>query len=154
LREVSKKLSSAPESSLLSPEAKAHAEEVSQRTREAEKILADIPNMMQLQDEDRYWRTLATQYSTERKLLTSRAAGIEKEMRVLDGEQARWQATSDQVRLTSGPEVVAERVRWELDAIEKLRSEAQEKLNLILTLQNRVSEQDRQIYDVLLKLED
>src|SRR5262249_14907029 len=45
LREVSKRLSSAPELSLLSPEAKAHEEEISQSARETEEILGDIPNL-------------------------------------------------------------------------------------------------------------
>src|SRR5438046_3304094 len=109
---------------------------------------------MQLQYQDRYWRALAADYSRQRKLLTERAAGIEKEMRLLDAAQARWQATSDHVRDTAGLQVVAERIQRELDAIGELRSKAQEQLNIILTFQNRIYEQDREISAVLLKLDE
>ncbi len=44
------------------------------------------------------------------------------------------------------------RVKRELDAIQKLRSQAQEQLNIILILQNRISEQDREVSAVLLKV--
>ena len=154
LQEVSKRLAPLPKLLLLDPEAKTHADEVSQRAREAERVLADVPNMMQLQDQDRYWRALAEKYSSQRKLLTERAAGIEKEMRLLDAEEARWQETSEYVRDTAGLQVVAERIQRELEAIRELRSKAQEQLNLILTFQNRIYEQDREISGVLLKLDE
>ena len=122
LQEVSKRLAPLPKLLLSDREAKAHAEEINERAREAERVLADVLNMMQLQDQDRYWRALAADYSRQRKLLTERAAGIEKEMRLLDAAQARWQATSDHVRDTAGLQVVAERIQRELDAIGELRS--------------------------------
>ncbi len=131
---------------------KAHVAEVNQRVRQAEELLANLPNMMQLQDEERYWRALAEQNSIKRKLLTERAAGIEKQMQVLDVEQARWKATAEQVQETSGLKELAERIERELEAIQVLRAEAQERLNVILILQNRISEQDRDVSAVLLKV--
>jgi len=86
-------------------------------------------------------------------LLTVRAAEIEEIMQWLDKEQARWEATSEQVHDAAGLEVVAGRVEQEVDAIHKLRSEAQERLNVILTLQNHISEQERILSAVLRKLE-
>ena len=154
LREVSKTLVPVLDVRVTDPEGKAHAEEVSQRSRQAEDLLAGIPSMMQLQDEERYWRALADEYGSQRKLLTERASSIEKQMRLLDSEQARWQATSGQVLETSELKEVAERIQRELDAIKTLRTQAQEQLNLILILQNRISEQDRQVSAVLLKVSE
>lgn len=154
LREVSKHLEPALEVRTSDPEGKAHAAEVSRRARQAEDLLAGIPSVMQLQDEDRYWHALAEQYGRRRRLLTERAAGIEKEMKLLDSEQARWQATSDQVQGTPGLSELAERIGQELKAIETLRSQAREQLNLILILQNRAFEEDRKVSAVLLKLKE
>ena len=154
LREISKDFVPVLEVRISDPEGKAHAAEVKRRASQTEDLLTSIPNVMQLQDEDRYWRALSEQYSTQRKTLTTRAAAIEKDLRQLDTEQVRWQATSEQIHGTAGLEVVAERVRRQLEAIQKLRAEAQEQLNQILTLQNRISEQDKEISAVLQKLDE
>jgi small-conductance mechanosensitive channel len=152
LSDISKTLVPVLDVRVTDSEEKEHAEAVRQRARQTEELLAGIPNLMQLQDEDQYWRALAEQYGSQRKLLTERAAGIEKQMQLLDAEQARWKATSEQVRETSGLKEVAERVQRELEAIQKLRSQAQDQLNLMLTLQNRISEQDRQVSSMLLRV--
>jgi small-conductance mechanosensitive channel len=154
LREISKTLVPVLDVRVTDPEGKAHAEEVSQRARQAEELLASIPNMMQLQDEEQYWRALADEYGSQRKILTERASAIEQQMRLLDGQQARWQATYEQVLGTSELKEVSERIQRELEAIQKLRAEAQEQLNFILILQNRISEQDRQVSTVLLKVRE
>lgn len=152
LREISKKLVPVLQVRVSDPEGKAHAEEVHRRAGQTEDLLAGMPNMMQLQDEDHYWRALSEQYGSQRKALTTRAANIEEQMRLLDARLAQWQATSEQVVQTPGLEAVGERVRREVDAIRKVRSEAQEQLNVILTLQNRISEQDREVSSMLVKL--
>jgi potassium efflux system protein len=152
LRDISKTLLPVLEGRVTDHAGKAHAEEISQRVRQAEDLLANIPSMMQLQDEERYWRALAEQNGIERKLLTEQAAGIEKQMQLLDVEQARWKATSDQVSETSGLKALAVRIERELEAIQTLRTQAQEQLNVILILQNRISEQDREVSAVLLKV--
>ena len=152
LREVSKTLESVPKKIISDHEATARAQEIVQRARETEDLLDSIPNVMQLQEEDRYWRAFDEEYNVQRKLLTARAAEIEEKVRWLDTEQKRWQATMDAVRAQSGPEVVQQRVQQELDSIQRFRSEAQEQLNQILTLQNRIYEQDAQISEVLRKV--
>ena len=154
LREVSKKLVPVLQVRVSDPEGKAHAEEVHRRARQTEDLLAGMPNMMQLQDEDHYWRALSEQYGSQRKVLTTRAADIEEQVRSLDAKLAQWQATSEQVGQTPGLEVVAERVKREVDAIQRVRVQAQEQLNLILTLQNRISEQDREVSSMLVKLSE
>lgn len=151
LREISKDLGPTPE---LSSGAMGRAAEVSERVRQTDDLLAGLPSMMQLQNEDRYWRALAEQYNSQRKLLTARAASIEEKARLMDAEQTRWQATRDDVGSKPGLEVVVNRIDQELDSIRKLRSDAQEQLNQILTLQNDIAEQDREISLVLRKLDD
>lgn len=152
LREISK--SFVPNLDLVNPEGTDNADEISQGTRQVEDMLAGIPNMIQLQDQDRYWRAMEEEYARKRKLLTSRAAAIDEKMQWLDKEKKRWEATSEQVFQASGPEEVTERIRQELNAIQTLRTQTQEQLNVILALQNRIADQDRQISTVLRKLDE
>lgn len=154
LREISKSLKPSQELLDLDKEAEAQAGQFEERARQTEELLAGIPNVMQLQDEERYWKAFAEQHGKQRKLLTNRAADIEEKIRWLDTQQKTWQATWDQVQPQSGLEVVAQRVRSALDQIQQLRTEAQQQLGLILTSQNRISEQDREISAVQQELRE
>ena len=154
LREKSKGLESASELRLADSQAKADAAEIVERAGQADELLNGIPNMMQLQNEERYWRSLAEEYETQRKLLTSKAARIEEKIRWLETEQARWKATLDTVQGKHGLEVVKERVQQALSSIQQLDMQFREQLNLILTLQNTISEQDRQISGVVGKIDE
>lgn len=154
LLEVSQSLMSVPGQSLTDSEGRARAEEVQQRSHQVQDLLSGIPNIMQLQDEGRYWRALAEEYAIQRRSLTARAAAVEKQIGVLDAENSRWKATLEQVRGTAGLGLVAGSVQREVDAIQSLRSQAQQQLNHILTLQNQVAEQDREIIGVLQRLNE
>jgi len=153
IRKRSKDLMPVPDREVDDVEEEARANEIIQRARQLEDFTG-VPNRMQLQQEDRYWRALEEEYAGKRKLLTVRAADIEGMMQWLDKEQTRWEATAEQIHEAAGLEAVAERVEQEVDAIRKLRSEAQDRLNLILTVQNHISEQDREISAVLRKLDE
>lgn len=82
LLEVSQSLASAPDLSLTDSEGRSRAEEVQQRSHQAQELLSGIPNVMQLQDEGRYWRALAQEYASQRRSLTARAAAVEKQIGV------------------------------------------------------------------------
>ena len=154
LRKTQKALIPVPDRQVEDLGAKAQEEEISRRAHQLEDLLTGIPNRMQLQQEGRYWKAIEEEYAAKRKLLTVRAAEIEEIMQWLDKEQARWEATSEQVHDAAGLEVVGDRVKQEIDAIHELRSEAQSRLNLILTLQNHISETDREVSMVLRKLDE
>ncbi|HSK46043.1 MAG TPA: hypothetical protein VLA83_19375, partial [Candidatus Binatia bacterium] len=154
LREKSKDLESAPELRLADSQAKANAAEIVERAGQADELLNGIPNMMQLQNEERYWRALAEEYETQRKLLTSRAARVEEKIGWLETEQARWKATLDTVQGKRGLEVVEERIQQALSSIQELDKQFREQLNLILTLQNTISEQGREIAGVVGKIDE
>ena len=115
-------------------------------------LLDSLPNSVELRDEDAYWRSLSKQYAGQRKLLTDRAANLQSQILLLDDQQASWESTWNQIHEIQGIDAVVERVRQELDQISATRSQAQEQLNLVLTIQNQVSQQDQQISDVLIRL--
>ena len=154
LNETSKSLRSAPEVKASGPEAESRAAEVVERARQAEELLDGIPNIVQIQGEERYWHVMAQQYALQRKVLSGRAAQIEEKIRWLETEEARWNATAGAVKDKPGLEVVAQRIHQEIQSIHTLQAQAREQLNLVLTLQNTISEQDREIEVVLQKLDE
>ncbi|MGC1905373.1 MAG: mechanosensitive ion channel domain-containing protein [Candidatus Acidiferrum sp.] len=135
----------APEADLLESERKTGeaAEEIRRRVLEGGDLLANNATPMELEDERRYWRVRNQEYSAQRKLLTERASRLEELLRLIDYEQAEWLATWDQIYKMPGIETVINRVRQELDGIETTRAQTLEQLNLVLTLQNQVSQQDQ-----------
>ena len=152
LREINSQLR--PKWELLEAERKAEAEanEIRQRVLETRELLAGTPTPLELEDEQRYWSSRSLEYSAQRKLRTTHAAELEEQIQLLEAQQPQWQVTWDQVHNASGIEPVAIRIRQALDALQATRSQAQEQLNLIVTLQNRISQHDQQISDVLARL--
>ena len=151
LQDISRQL--APTSELLETDRanKAQAEEIHQRLVDVNILLDSLPNSVELRDEDAYWRSLSKQYAGQRKLLTDRAANLQSQILLLDDQQASWESTWNQIHEIQGIDAVVEQVRQELDQISATRSQAQQ-LNLVLTIQNQVSQQDQQISDVLIRL--
>lgn len=152
LREIGGQL--APTAELLESQrtAEKKAEEIRRRVMEAGDLLAGSATPMDLENEQRYWRTRGQEYAAERRLLTERAAHIEEQLRLLDSEQAEWMATWVQIHREPGIEAVTGRIRQQLDGIQATRAQALEQLNLVLTLQNQVSQQDQIISDTALRV--
>jgi potassium-dependent mechanosensitive channel len=128
------------------------AEEIRERTRQAWNLLAGAPTPMEMEDEQRYWRSRNQEYASHRKLLTERAAEIEEQIQVLAVQQAEWHATWDQIRDSPGIEAVADRIFQQLNKIQATREQVLQQLNLVLTLQNQISQQDQQISDVMVRI--
>jgi potassium efflux system protein len=153
LREISKELASTADLLESDKQTKAQADEITERLRDADKLLAGTPNNLDLQEEDRYWRGLSQQYTAQRKLLAARAAGLLRQVQSLEEQQIKWQATLDAIEENHGIESVVDRIKQKLDQMRQVRTQAQEQLNLVLTLQNQISQQDQQVAEVLARLE-
>jgi potassium efflux system protein len=128
------------------------AQDIRERALYVDALVKGIPTSMDLRDEDQYWVFLNRQFTSERKLLTSRAISLGDQIQFLELEQSVWQATLEQIRHTRGIQGVVGRVQQEVNAIEAARTKVQEQLNLALTLQNQISQQDQQITEVLEQL--
>ena len=154
LAEVTGRLT--PEADLLKAEeeVKSQSEELRKRVNQVDELLASQPTTLERQSEQRSWRVLSQKYATQSESLTPRAAELEKEIHILDQQQLDWEATWDQIHQRSEIETVIERTSQELIAIRKARAALEKQLNLALTLQNQVSQMDRQISDVLLKIQE
>ena len=152
LQEISSQL--IPKSELQDSQDKAEeqAAEIRRRALQARDFLASEPTSLDLEDEYRYWRSQSLEYATQRRLLTLRAARLQEKIQTLEAQQSEWVATWIQIHKTPGIGTIVERIKQQLDKIQKAKSQAQEQLNAVLTVQNQVSQQDQQISDILLRV--
>src|SRR5262249_39942583 len=148
LREISNQLM--PGSALHESEEKTakQAAEIRRRALETRDLLMGTPTPLELEDEHRYWRARSLECEEQRRLLTLHAAKLETQIQNLDAQQPEWAATWVQIRESSGIESVVERTKQQLDKIQVTKVEAQEQLNVVLTLQNEVAQQDQQVSDI------
>jgi len=154
LREVNSQLM--PKSELLESQRKVkeQATEIHRQALQTEELLADAPTPLELEDERRYWRSKSLEYGEERRRLTVRAAKLEEQIQALEAQQPEWMATWMLIRESPGIEPVIEQTKQQLEKIQTAKSQAQEHLNTLLTLQNEVSQQDRQVSDILLRVRE
>jgi len=152
LREISGQLT--PKSELLESERKTTEQgaETLRRAQQTRELLVGTPTPLELEDEYRYWRSRNLEYVEERGLLTQRAAKLEEQIQTLEAQEPEWMATWIHIRESPGIESVVERTKQQLDKIQAAKSQAQQQLNVVLTLQNKVSQQDQQISDILLRV--
>src|SRR6202008_4727101 len=119
---------------------------------ESRELLAGDPTSLDLEDEQRYWRSRGLEYTDERKLLTWRAGRLQEQVQTLDDQQREWSATWLQFLKTPGIETTVERMKQQLDKIQAAKAQVQEQLNVVVSLQNQVSQQEQQISDILLRM--
>jgi len=132
--------------------AAAQAAEMRRRSLQSRELLAGDPTSLDLEDEQRYWRSRGLEYTEERKLLTWRAGKLQEQVQTLDDQQREWAATWLQFLKTPGIETTVERMKQQLDKIQAAKSQVQEQLNVVVSLQNQVSQQEQQISDILLRV--
>jgi potassium-dependent mechanosensitive channel len=152
LREMTERLAPDPvlnsiDQSLLSQE-----ELIRARQRETDELIAAAPTLTELQGLEQDWQANKNQYAAWRKTLTDRVKVIEEDVRSLADQQAQWEATLNQIQDPNAIEAVFDRIRTALSEIQAARSRANERLTLLVTLQNRVSQQDQVVTDNLEKI--
>lgn len=154
LREISSQL--IPKSDLVESERKTAEQtaEIRRRVLQTRELLVGTPTPLELEDEQRYWRSRNLEYEEERRRLTLRAAKLEEQIQTLESQQPEWLATWAHIREFPGIEPVVERAKQQLDKIQAAKSEAQEQLNAVLTLQNEVAQQDQQISDISFRVRE
>jgi potassium-dependent mechanosensitive channel len=152
LQEISSQLM--PKGELLEAARKTEEQtkEIHERVLQTEDLLDGAPAPLELEDELRYWNSRSSEFTAERKSLTAQAAKLEGQTQMLEVKEMEWQATFDQFHNISGIKPILDRIQQVLNRIRTTRAQAQDHLNLMLTLQNQVSQQDQQISDTLLRV--
>jgi potassium-dependent mechanosensitive channel len=152
LREIRDQLPTRSELLRAQQKVQTQEQEIQERYRRTTDLLAGTPMPLEIEDEQRYWHSRSQQYAAQRKVLTSRASKLEEQIQVLESQQPGWQATWDQIHDMRGIAAVVTRVQQQLNRIQAARLEAQEQLNVVLTLQSQISEQDQEVSDILARV--
>ena len=155
LREINNQLVPEPELLKAKAKTKEQAEQIGRRSsRTRELLFGNTPTPLELEDEQRYWRARSLEYERERRRLTLRAAKLEEQIQALRAQQPDWMATWMEIRQSSGIETVVARIAHQLDNIQVAESQAQDQLNVLLTLQNEVAQTDQQISDIMHRIRE
>jgi small-conductance mechanosensitive channel len=152
LAEISRQLRPIQEMILSDGRTDKHVNEIRQRLLFVDSLVSGVPTSTELRDEHFYWDTLSKQNGTFRKILSSRAAYLEDQIRFLEDQQSQWQGTWNQIHNRRGINEVLKRISKELNSIRSTRQLVQDQLTAVLAVQNIASQQDHEITEALFKL--
>ena len=132
--------------------------EIDSRLVEGQKILNSRPSLDTLKTLEEDWKTIAERLLAWRSNLTTRATALEREITRLTQLEQTWSNTLTQVEntrivqadpadpaLTTTPPEVLRRIQTVVAAIKQTRDATEKRRTHVLTLQNRVAEQDANI---------
>ena len=120
---------------------------------ETDELISGTPRLADLREQERYWSAEVGSTARFQEQLTGRAAGLEKQVRSLDGLEAVWEATRAQMKTHNELEPLAERIETALAAIQAAKSHAQSQLDELVSLQTRAAEQQSLASEMLDEIE-
>lgn len=142
--------------------------EIDARIVENEKILNARPSLETLRNLETDWQTLADKIAGWKRDLTTRATALDREINRLTQMEQTWSATLSRTQSSqtsanessateesqtgtnqSAPQEIIQRMTAVIASIKQTRSQIEARRAQILTLQNRVAEQDTRIADAL-----
>jgi potassium-dependent mechanosensitive channel len=148
LREMDERLGPDPVVNSIDQSLRSQDELIHARRREADELIIDNPTLVELQGLEQDWYAINKQYDAWSRMLTERVKAVEEDIRTLAGQQAQWEATLAQPQDADAIKTVSDLIKTSLREIQATRSKANEQLTLLVTLQNRVSQQAQVVTDV------
>ncbi|HMV83927.1 MAG TPA: mechanosensitive ion channel [Blastocatellia bacterium] len=140
LRELAARLSPNSELEPIVGQLNIEEAQLDAQAKQIEERIAATPTLYELRELERDWRMRSQEISRWLEVLTRQAAQAEADLRWINEEQARWAATLNQVSDSDALEAVFERIRTTLAELRRLQPQAEERLNRLLSLQDRVSQ--------------
>lgn len=139
LREITRRLS-AGTSAHLSEQIRAAEERITAQSQQLDERLASKPTLYELRALDRDWKARSVELDLWQKTFTQNLTSTESDLRWLKDEQAKWAATLEQLTASDSLETVNGRIKTALAGLQQLQTLVQERLKLLLSLQDRVSQ--------------
>ncbi len=116
---------------------------------EAKSLLNGTPSTLEIRDQENYWRGVEVNSNSWRKQLLGWANDAQSAIQQLSVKEPQWAATRDANQDTPGLEPVLQVIGENLANIRRLRTQAQDELQLIVNMQIRASAQDQLALDVI-----
>ena len=164
LRNIEADLASVQITGTVEAELPALMQEIDTRLDENQKILNSRPSLETLKNLETDWKTLGDKLPSWGRDLTTRATGLDREMSRLKQLDQTWVITLDRAESTQTapaqgdqkettttvtPPEILQRMQSVIVAIKQAREAIQKRRTQILTLQNRVAEQETRIAQAL-----
>ncbi|MEP7339781.1 MAG: mechanosensitive ion channel domain-containing protein [Acidobacteriota bacterium] len=142
LHEIAARVSSNAEVAAIADRLNAGEAQLPAQARQVEERIATAPTLYELRELEREWRQRGVELDSWQKTLAQAGAQAETDLRRLRDEQLRWTQTLNSIDDPDLLETVFERIRAVLADTQRLQAGAEERLNLMLSLQDRASQQD------------
>jgi potassium-dependent mechanosensitive channel len=149
LREMNDRLGPDPTLNSIEQFLQTQDELIRARRLEVDEVIAANPTLVELKELEQDWQAKYSQYAAWGQTMTARVKAVEEDVRTLASQHAQWEATLDQIKGADKIKDVIDRIQNSLHEILATRSKANERLTLLVTLQNRVSQQAQAVTDVL-----
>jgi potassium-dependent mechanosensitive channel len=149
LRDIIKRLPEDADIAKMDEMLRKREQSLAARAGQTQNLLLGAPTSLEIRDEQRLWRTYVVVDASERKILVDWARHLQKSIETLGREETIWNATLAKAETAEGFQAVAENIRSSITEIKDTKAQVLDKLNPVLRLQNRLSQQDLEITQVL-----
>jgi potassium efflux system protein len=149
LRDIRRRLPPREALARVEREATALDEELGEKLREVGELTTSSPSLLKLRELERYWRSKKSSIMPLKRELDERLSSLSRDISLLEAQQARWQATLQQMEDPAALPAISDSIRAVLSDIQSARSQIQQHLNGFAGVQNRLSRQDLAVSDAL-----
>jgi potassium efflux system protein len=152
LREMDESLTHDPTPDAIDQTLKTQEGQIGKRQLELDELIRVTPTIIELQDVEQEWLAQKELYATTSKTLTKLAEAVGENVGFLESRQAEWETTLKQILASKELKTIVERIREVLGEIQTTKTHALELLATLLSLQDRVSQQNQLVLDALKKI--
>ena len=154
LREVEENLATDQSIISASSELPSITREIDSRRDETARALAPGASLATLRELEQGWVGIADALRSRRRALTNRATQLNRELERLAGLSSAWEQTLDLARGSQGPPEIINRIEDLTASIAQTTERVERQRGNVLTLQNRIAEQEVRVADALAAVRD
>ena len=122
------------------------------RQRETEALLAGTPTTLELREQENYWQTKQLEIGATRRELRDWANAAQSAMVQFQTQLPQWTATLEENKDTPDLGPTLDVIKQAVASLQKLSTQAQDQLRVIVNLQVREADQDQLALDLLDRL--
>jgi len=119
------------------------------KKKEVDALLAGSPSLLELREQETYWRAFSTQGAATRKQLQDWANAAQSAMQQLQVLQPQWIATLEENKDTPGLGPTLDVIRDAVKGVQRTMSQAQDLLRVVVNVQVSAANQHQLALDVL-----
>jgi len=119
------------------------------KKKEVDALLAGSPSLLELREQETYWRAFSSEGAATRKQLLDWANAAQSAVQQLQALQPQWTATLEQNKTTPGLDPTLDVIRDAVKGVQTTTSQAQSLLRVIVNLQVSAANQHQLALEVL-----